>query len=196
MPSAKVQAANGLLVTDVQDTLGTRIPVADNEPMRGTYTAFVSGDVPATSATDILTITGSATKLIRIRSLIISGTATSASNIQLLFYRRTTANTGGTFTNPTLIRRDANDDAPTATLTLYSANPASLGTTLGVADGARLNVAPAANGSIDRVFLQYGWINDKAPVLRGVLDSFCIGLGGVGPPAGCNLDFNLCISEE
>lgn len=196
MTSARIQAANGSLVTDIQDGLGTRILVADNEPMRGSYSTFISALVPAALATDVVTIQGSATKIIRVRSILITGLATAASNLQVMVNRRSSANTGGTATHPTFTQRDNLDDAPTAVLSAYTANPSALGTLVGLQDGGRLNVAPAANGPIDRMLLQYGWINDKAPVLRGVADFLCIGLGGAAVPAGCVLDFNIVVSEE
>lgn len=197
MPSAKVVAANGQLLIDSNDGYGTRWAVADNEPQRASFSLFIPSFVPAANATDILTIQGSPSgKIARIRQIIVTGTATSAQNINVLLTRRTTANTGGTFTVQTLVPRDNTDNAPTCVVNLYTANPTGLGTAIGVADGGRLNVAPASNGSIDRLILQYGWYNDKAPILRGTSDFLCVGLNGGTIPNGCNLDINIVLTED
>ena len=83
------------------------------------------------------------------------------------------------------LRTVESDQAVTAT--------AGAGTML---DGCRLNLAPAANGSIDRFMFQYTWQNDKAPNLRGVAEFIGIGLNGTSMPAGGALDVALVWSEE
>ena len=194
MTSSVLQNINGIAA--LRDINGAAVPISDNDPTRGTYSIFIPGVTPAATPTDILTLQGSATKLIRVRQIIITGIATSASNVQMLLNRRTAPNTAGTKTNPVLVSHDPNDDAATCTLGLYSANPTGLGASLGIQDGGRLNLAPAANGAIDRLLLQYGWLNDKAPVLNGISDFLCIGLGGAAMPAGSSFDFSICVSED
>jgi hypothetical protein len=195
MPSQVLQKSNG--VAALRDpTSGALIQLSDNDPTRGTYSIFIPGVTPAATPTDILTLQGSASKLIRVRQIIITGIATAASNVQILVNRRTTPNTAGTKTNPALVAHDPSDDAATCVLALYSANPSGLGASLGIQDGGRLNLAPAANGGIDRLLLQYGWLNDKAPVLNGISDFLCIGLGGAAMPAGGNFDFSILVSED
>ncbi len=194
MPSSVRQNINGIAA--LRDINGAAVQVSDNDPTRATYSIFIPGVTPAATPTDILTLQGSATKLIRVRQIIITGIATAASNVQMLLNRRNAPNTGGTKTNPALVSHDANDDAATCTLGLYSVNPTGLGTSLGIQDGGRLNLAPAANGGIDRLLLQYGWLNDKAPVLNGLNDFLCIGLGGAAMPAGGSFDFSICVSED
>ena len=196
MPSPAMVSINGQLMIDMNDGTGTRFFVSDNDPLRASFGLFLPGVVPAANPTDVIVIQGSASKTLRIRELMFSGGATAASNVEVLIYRRTTANTGGTFTAQTLVNRDKSDLAATAVVNLYTANPASLGTSIGVADGGRLNLAPPSNGSIDRLLLQYGWLNDKAPILRGVSDFLCIGFGGVAWPAGGALDVNLVLTED
>ena len=196
MGSPKMVSINGQLLVDSNDGSGTRWPVADNDPLRATFGLFLPNLAPAATPTDLITISGSATKITRIRSIVITGTATAASNIQVSLVHRTSANTGGTFTAQALTNRDRTDDAPTSTLNLYTANPTGLGTPAGVVDGGRLNLAPAANGGIDRLLLQYGWLNDKAPTLRLATDILAINLGGIAWPAGGNLDVAIVLTED
>ena len=194
MPNPRILNVNGQLKVDTNDGTGGRADMADNDPLRASYACFVSGFVPATTPTDFLQIVGSATKIVRIRSIVITGTATAASNIIINTVRRSTPSTGTT-TNLTLVARDQLDDAPTAVVQTFSANPV-LGTIIGAADGARLNIAPAANGSLDRLLLQYSWMNDKAPILRGVNDVLCLNLNGAPWPVGGQLDINVVLTED
>lgn len=195
MASAKIISANGIVYLDPNDGTGGRWAQADNEPGRGTYSLFMPAVTTDPNPTDILVIKAGS-KIVRLRSIIVTGTATAASNIQMYLYRRSTSNAGGTSVAQTPVQRDVNDDAKTASLSLYSANPTSLGTSLGVMDGGRLNLAPAANGSIDRLILQYGWMNDKAPVVRSATQFLCLGMNGAAMPAGGTIDISITWSEE
>ena len=200
MSNPSVISASGVLFVDLQDGSSARAPISDNDPLRAAYACFVSGLTPAANPTDVVTIQGSASKIIRLRSLTFTGTATAASNIIINTVRRSSANTGGTFTTRFLVPRDQNDDPATAVVSVYTANPASLGNQIGgasaITDGGRLNIAPAANGAIDRMALQYSWYNDKAPILRGVNDFLCVNLGGAAWPSGGLLDVNIVLTED
>lgn len=196
MPTPTLIRANGALYLDMNDGTGTRWQVADNDPLRSTFGLFLPNIAPAATPTDLLTIQGSATTNVRLRQIVVTGTATAASNIILNIVRRSSANTGGTFAAKTLVNRDVGDNPQTCVVNLYTANPAGLGTTVGILDGARLNIAPAANGSIDRMMFQWSWLNDKAPLLKGVSDFIAINLGGAAWPAGGALDIALVLSED
>lgn len=174
------------------------IPMADNDPYRATYGYSVVGyNSIATNPTDVFTITGSATKTVRIRQIQISGFAASATSAPLNIIRRSTLNTGGTSTTPTAGQRDTADDPATATMRFYSVNPAALGTTSGTIDGGRLGLVAASGVSqIDRMNFQYGWLNEKAPVLRGATDSLCLNFGGQPWPSGGTLDIAIWWTEE
>jgi hypothetical protein len=195
MGAPRVWSGQSALVSGAGDYF---IPVADNEPSRATYSFFVSAVAPAATPTDLLTITGAAGFRIRVRQFIISGTATAASNVIVNLVRRSAANTGGTATNPTLVSRDAllDNNGAQATVALYSANPSGLGTAVGTIDGGRLNLAPAANGSIDRLLIQHGWLNDKATTLNTATDILALNLGGLAWPAGGLLDIACTFSVE
>lgn len=192
---AKMIAANGQILVDIGDGNGGRIPVADNDPLRPTFATFVFGYTPYANPTDVLMIQGSPSRIVRIREISVTGTATTASNIGILTVRRSTPNTGGSPTVVPLYPRDQNDAAATSTVSLFGSAPA-LGTLIGGTDGGRLNIAPPANGGIDRLPLQYSWFNDKAPILRGVNDCLCINLAGIAWPAGGQLDFNIVVTED
>src|SRR6266550_8344389 len=85
---------------------------------KSTYSAAKVGLVPGSSATDFFTLTGSATKTVRITRITITATTTSATPVALdiLLLKRSTANTGGTSTgSPTAVPHDSANPAATAT---------------------------------------------------------------------------------
>src|SRR6266853_6038623 len=61
---------------------------------RATYSSAIVGLLSGALATDILTITGSATKTIKITKIGVSGTQTTLGDVNLLFIKRSTANSG------------------------------------------------------------------------------------------------------
>jgi hypothetical protein len=200
MPSPPVRAINGRLgLTDPNAFSAERSPFieqTDNEPMRATYGLFLPGVTPAANPSDVLAIAGSATKIIRVKSILLAGTATAATNVIARLIRRSAANTGGTASAPVGVTRDTANDAATAALQLYSANPTGLGAAVGEVDGGRLNLAPAANGSIDRLLFQYSWQMDQAFVLRGASQFLCLNFNGGAWPAGGLLDISIMWTEE
>ena len=170
-------------------------PAADNEPERNTYRSFSFGLAPTGAVNDLVALGGAAGFLIRLKGIIVSGTATSATNVPIYIYKRTAAYAGGTPTNISRVAADTTDPASSATLVHY----VSAGATAGAGtmlDGCRLNLAPAANGSIDRFLFQYTWQNDKAPNLRGPTEFIGVGLNGTSMPAGGGLDVALVWTEE
>lgn len=172
--------------------------MADGDPYRAAYGfSLVGYSSIAALPTDVMTIAGSASKTIRVRQIQISGFASSAGSVPLNIIRRSSANTGGSFTAPTPGKRDTLDDNATATLQFYSVNPAALGTSAGVIDGGRLGLVAASGVSqIDRMNFQYGWLNEKAPVLRGNTDILALNFGGLAWPAGGTLDIAIWWTEE
>lgn len=92
-----------------------------------TYSAVSIGLVPASSATDIFCISGSATKAISIKRLEISGIAGTAISVPVTVLRRVSLDTGGTPASTTALPvatpNESVDAAATATLIAYTANP-------------------------------------------------------------------------
>ena len=196
MPNVFAIIRDGIRSINVDDPAGRFVvPAADNEPERNTYRAFAYDLAPTGAVNDLVVLGGSATRLIRLKSVILSGTATTATNVGVYVFKRTAVYTGGTPTAITRTSADTTDPASTASLVHYATAGATAGAGT-MLDGCRLNLAPAANGSIDRPMLQYTWQNDKAPNLRGVTEFLAIGLNGVSMPAGGRLDVSLTWTEE
>lgn len=145
-----------------------RIRVA-SETQRPVYEVAITGLVPAASATDLVQIIGSATTIVAIRRIRVSGKAGTAITVPVTLAKRSTANTGGTATTPTPTPLDSADAAATAVASFYTVNPTT-GTETGIV-GARdvtLNVTTLGGvaGEWD--------LRDAPIILRGVAQAFAI----------------------
>jgi hypothetical protein len=153
---------------------------------RPTYAAGIQGLAVAASATDIFTVTGSATKTIRIIRMRISGIKTGAgAAIDIMLLKRSTADTLGTSTAPNAIPYDSADAAATAVITAYTANPTvgTLVNTGGVVlvDSLFVPLATASGGQLN---WEFGNRPARALVLRGVAQQLCLNLNGVTVAGG------------
>jgi hypothetical protein len=108
---------------------GDPLPIYRVNTNPATYSA-TSEFVMANTPTDVFTITGSASKTVTIRKIIITGTQTTATNRSVFILKRSTANTGGTSTTLTAVPHDNQNVAATAVVRSYTANP-TLGTLVG-----------------------------------------------------------------
>ena len=179
------------------------IPMSDCEPERCTYGVFKTGFAPAASPTDVIVIQGSATKKIRIKSIILNcagATANSSNPVQLL--KRSAANTGGTSTVLPLGRHDSTDPTPTAVVRLYSANPTGLGAVMDTGADASIAlhggrvVTPTSPNNLDRMGFQYAWQGDKGIILNGLSEFLCVGLGGAALVGSPTFDVDILLNEE
>lgn len=200
---AKTIMMNDFRVLDVSGTgtpsgvnsIGPFIAAADNEPERATFGCGALGITPAATPTDFITITGAAGKIIRVKSILLSGFAGTTGSLPFNLIRRSAANTGGTSTAVTGYAHDTSDGSPSATIKYYTANPSGLGTTVGTIHAGRLAIA-SSPASIDRAAYQYSWQNDKAIILRSASDILAISFGGATVPSGGAIDFDLLWTEE
>lgn len=156
-----------------------------------TYHAGIVGLVPPASATDFFTIQGSATTVVRVKSIECSGTTTAAASIAVQLVRRSTANTTGTSTSPSLVPSDTTDPAGTALVKAYTANPGALGTIVGGPLRAGiLTTTTLASSPIEQtpaLGWTFGMNNDKEPTLRGVAQTLALNLNGASISAGALL---------
>lgn len=119
------------------DGSGSTQPISGNvnaipaDGVKSAYSAVITNVVPASAATDLFTIIGSATKIVRIRNLALFGSQTVGSAVPFIVIKRSTADTGGTSTTGTAVPWSSADAAATAVVSGYTANPSALGTSLG-----------------------------------------------------------------
>lgn len=176
-------------------TSGPLIAGADNEPERATYGAGVPGFNPAANPTDIITITGAAGRLVRVKSISLSALSSATGNTRINLIRRSAANTGGTFATVIGCPHDIDDGPPSAVVRTYTVNPAALGTQVGILHTGRL-LFPQTPTQLTPVSWQWTWINDKAITLRGVNDILAVSMGGDATPTSGAIDIDLLWTEE
>ena len=164
---------------------------------RATFRYVAQDITPVATATDVLVLTGSATKVIRVTKVEVVGTATTASIYDHYIVKRTTANTGGTSTDVTAAKSDSADDAQTAALALYTANPSALGTGIAVeAHKTYLSASATPGAAALPSSYEFGVRNDKAIVLRGTSESLAINFNGQAVPTGASLYLSFEWTED
>jgi len=171
---------------------------------KATYSAAKVGLVPAASATDIFTITGSASKIVRVTRIEIVGTSTAATAaaLDVLLLKRSTADTAGTSTgSPTPVPHDSANPTATATVLAYTANP-TLGSIVGTAiRNQKMMLSLATYTATDfpptnPIVWDFGNRPSQAIVLRGINEVLAINLNGVTPTATASFDVMAEWSEE
>jgi hypothetical protein len=168
-PNPSLSASNAIIGT-----------VNINSSAPNTYGAAIVNLALAATATDIFTISGSATKTIKITKVHLNGIQTTAGQINVSFMKRSSLNSGGTSTVPVAIPYDSLNTAATAVVAAYTANPTTLGTVVGTIYAERVFLPGAATAS-DAQGLQvsYSDFGQQSFVLRGLTQLFCFNLVGV-----------------
>lgn len=167
------------------------VSVSQNAP-NPSYAAGFSGLVPSASATDIVTITGSASKTITVTRVVFTLSTTSGSGVayNLSLLKRSSANSGGTSTTATTVPYDSNDAAATATVRGYTANP-TVGTLVGTI--RNLRTAALTQGSNTNVItFELGTLSSQSIRLRGTGEVLAVNLNGAsitGPVVGCSIEW-------
>lgn len=151
---------------------------------RLTYDSAIGGLVAAATCTDLFEIAGSATKIVWVEEIRLSGVATAAIGQEVHLIRRSTANTSGTATTPALVPRKTGDAAATAVVKAYTANPTT-GTPVGTIRVARYLVVAVATGIPDQlVFDLRGRNGGRGVRLSGVAEGLMVNLNAGSPGAG------------
>lgn len=119
----------------------------DTPYQQQTYAAAITALAPASSATDLFTITGAASKTVQVRRFVCSGVSTAAAAAVIKVIKRSTANSAGTATTPTKVPyNSAIGVAASATVRAYTANP-TVGTAIGDVAVGELVTGPAASAT-------------------------------------------------
>ena len=139
--------------------------------------------------TDMLCIYGSNTKTVAIHAMSLTIRTTAAALQTIYYIKRSTANTGGTSTNPVPTANDSTAPAATATVSLYTAAPA-LGTAIGTlriietASGLA-TTTPGAILMTTSGFSSPNSTNFQTPIiLRGAGEGLCLNDNGAPLTAG------------
>lgn len=200
IPTALGQAAMAASLPVVIASNQSTISVAPANAGGATYTISGENYAGYALATDMLTICGSATKTVKIVAMSIRINTTAAALQNVKWIKRSTANTGGTATNPVLFPVNSTRAAAPAdcVVSLYSVIPASLGTVVGTVAYASVVTALATAAPSGFLMTQ---VNPAASVislvepitLNGVNESLCINWGGAVLPAGFNAQWDITV---
>ena len=154
-----------------------------------TYSAVSTAFTPGATPQDIFTITGSATKVIRVLRMGISTTQTTAGINNFFLAKRSSANTAGTSAAPAITVNDSLNTAATATVLQYTANPTA-GTLVGYISGFQLNSpAPATAGIGGLQGIDYSLIDTfgQPITLRGITEVLAWNFKGAALPGGLSV---------
>jgi hypothetical protein len=178
---------------------------------RQTYRATGSF-TPVATPTDLITITGSATKLIRVVSLKIGTTNTAAGSQEFLLIKRSTLDTTGTFVAATAVPSDSTGpggQVTTATTTVghYTANPGGLGTAVGTIHRKRVaspavipasfaGVAVDASVELLEFPVANNALDDPSIRLRGAAENLAVNFAGAALVAGQTHIYTVVWTEE
>lgn len=160
-----------------------------NKEHRATYSAMSAAFTPPATPTDMATITGSATKTVYVTKVKISCTQTTAGINAFFVVKRSGADLTGTSDDLTEVPHDSRNAAAGATVLDYTANPGTLGTTVGSVHAAHiLCPAPASVAADSGRTFSFGESNtisfSQPIVLRGATQVLAVNFAGAALPTG------------
>lgn len=189
--------AVGLVNATLQAGTALAGAMAMNDGLKATYRASIAALVAVTGCTDLFTLTGSSTKTIRITRVEFSGTvATAALYLDVICLLRSTANSSGTSTSPTVVPLDSNSAAGSAVARAYTANPTT-GTLVGAITTDKILLPLAGTPTLtQRLVIEFGNRPAQAVVLRGTTQVFAINLNAVTLANATSIDIAIEWTEE
>ena len=159
---------------------------------QNTYSSVALALPPAASATDIACIAGSATKVVKVTRISISGTAGPLVVAPFTLVRRATVDTGGTAGTTTanwantIAVHDTLNPTATATLISYAGNPTITDSSPTYIRSDELALPATSAGAVIRPLIWDfpGFSFDQRPILRGIAQQLCVNLNGVSVSSG------------
>lgn len=172
---------------------------------KATYSC-VGEFTPAATPTDMVMITGSPTKTIRVVSMYFTASNTLGGVSETLFLnKRVMPNFGGTFVAATAVPFDSLDAAATAQVGHYTANPTTLGQIMGTINSVRVAVPPVVPTTFGANVKDAGvellpWfpasILDKMVTLRGVSECMVVNFNSAALFTGEVHAYRIVWTEE
>lgn len=173
---------------------------------KATYSASITGLVPAAACTDLVSLIGSATTTVEVTRIEINGqtTAVTARSVECQLLKRSTASTtsGVSTGSPTAVPHDSADAASSAVMYGWTTCNTSLGTLVGTALRNRhYNLNLISDTATDfppqeSIVWEFGNRPGKALVLRGIAEQIAINLNGGTMPAGSTYDISIEWTEK
>jgi hypothetical protein len=158
--------------------------------------AAVALQLPQTAAGDAVCIFGSPTKTVRVKRIAITGTDTTAQTVTAALVLRSTTNTGGTSTTPTVGTLDASNAAGTAVVRAYTAIPTP-GTAIATVRAQAIPLPAAASATqYPPVTWDFGTNNTQDIVLRGTAQGACVNFPAAFNTAGAIVNVDVTWTEQ
>jgi hypothetical protein len=142
------------------------------------YRASASFTPQPTAAVTMITVTGSATKTVRIKRIIITGVSTATATIPVQLIRSTALGAGGTAVPPTVAKVDSGTvAAATAVVNHYTTTLKAAGTSTGIGPltsgrlfTSKVTTPDVAIATLAFVYPEMGGPLNQSIVLRGATD--------------------------
>lgn len=161
----------------------------------GEYSASSAAFTPGATPQDVFTISGSATKIVRVTRMIISTTQTTAGANRWALVKRSTANSGGTSSAVAAVPTDSLYPAASAVVRAYTANPTA-GTLVGTPWAGRVTSPTAVLSTASLGPDIQNPMRNAIAVLRGAAESFSWNFGGAVLPAGLLVNATVWWTED
>ncbi len=163
------------------------------EGQKPTYSAATYGLAAVNG--DVFTLSGSASKKIKITRINISGSATANAIMDVLVIKRSTLDTGGTATTLTRVPYDSSDVASTAVAKAYTVAPTP-GTAVGNLLTRAFDVPNATTPGISSINekFEFNLRNEKCLTLNNANEMIAINIPAV--PSGGTFDIDITWTEE
>ena len=162
-------AANTIVSTTASPWIASLV-----DGQRPTYSSSVISLAAANNATDIFSITGSASKTVRVTRIGICATQTTAGYVTLQLAKRSSVNSTGTAI--TAVPHDSSSSSATALVQSYTANPGSLGALVGYVRSLKLFAPTTTTAGVNTEEFDFGNTPSQAIVLRGASQVLAINL--------------------
>lgn len=166
--------------------------------LQNVYSAVVQDYAAYATPTDIVSLFGDGTKIIRVKQVIVSGIATGASTIIAGLIKRTTLNTVGTPTAATVVKHKASQPTSIATVNSYGAAPTVGSTTSGgLVDSRRVGLGIIATTTISPLATIFDFTKAGREIyLELATDALSLNMLGAALPGGTKLDIVFRWVEE
>lgn len=169
--------------------------VNDYPGQRPFYSSVTVALTPAASATDFFSISGSASRPIRVLGLRCDGLSTALGNAFVQAVKRSTLDTGGTSTTPAASAYNSTSLATfpaSAVVKAYTVNPSALGTTAGVIAEGYVVTGTATAGGTALVFD----FSSQNVILNSATEVIALNANAASFPTGASLNCRAQWSES
>ena len=164
-------------VASFDDLAGNKASAISLDTGRQVFKASANFTPQATGAVTMITITGSATRTVRIKRILIGGVSTALGTSVFQLQRVSALGAGGTLVAPTVSKLDINSAGATAVVNHFTTTLKAAGVAVGgpmstqlISLGTVTTPTVALAGVPQPMFPEFGAPIGQAIVLRGVAD--------------------------